>query len=51
MSEGDGEVRIAVDSVGRLERNIKVLLSTKNGSARGETKLFTFGNYCYVWTW
>lgn len=49
MSEGDSEVRITVDTVGRLERKVKVLLSTKDGSARGETKLFTFRNHCYVW--
>ena len=39
VSEGDGEVRVAVDSVGSLERKVSVLLSTKEGSARGETKL------------
>ena len=39
VSEGDGEVRVAVYSVGGLERKVSVLLSTKDGSARGETKL------------
>ena len=37
--EGDGKVRVIVESVGGgLERNVSVLLSTKDGSAKGETK-------------
>ena len=48
VSEGDGEVRIVVHSEGQLERKINVLLSTKDGSARGET---TFTTHCYDWTW
>ena len=45
--EGDGKVRVIVESVGGgLERNVSVLLSTKDGSAKGETIL---SNYCYVW--
>ncbi len=40
--EGDGEVRVAVESAGGgLERKVSVLLATKDGSAKGEAKLLT----------
>lgn len=44
MSEGEGAVMVTVESVGVLERKVGVLLSTKDGSAKGETKPFTI-NY------
>ena len=40
--EGKGEVRVTVESVGSLEKKVRVLLSTKEGSAKGERQ-----NYYY----
>lgn len=38
VSEGEGEIKMEVHSEGQLERIVKVLLSTKDGSAIGTEK-------------
>ena len=48
VGEGDGKIQLAVRSKGQLERVIQVLLSTKDGSATGETKQWFTCRYYYV---
>ena len=38
VDEGEGEIQLAINSKGQLERIVQVLLSTKDGSATGEKK-------------